>query len=176
MRSERGFSMLLVLLVVVVLSVIGVTTLTISTTELGVAGARAMQRQALAAADAGLNHFLGSSPASLVPNTYYVGASGTDPSHYVYLPPTKNQAGATVVGRYRVRTADPVPAHGGIYVFSEGEVLVDGQVAGRSVLSAIVTAIPGSGSNVAGQGQKAMSAWGTSSNMPTRTDISLIFD
>lgn len=168
--------MLLVLLVVVVLAVIGVTTLTISTTEAGVAGARAIQRQALAAADAGLNHFMGSSPASLVPHTYYVGSAGTDPSHYVDLPATKDQAGATIQGRYRVRTADPVPGHGGLYVFSEGEVLVDGHVAGRSVLSAIVTAIPGSGSNVAGQGQKAMSAWGTSSNLPSRTDISLVFE
>jgi type II secretory pathway pseudopilin PulG len=176
MSGERGFSMLLVLMVVMVLAVVGATTLAISTGEAGVANARTMQRQALAAADAGLNHLLGSAPASLTLNTYYVGSAGTDPSNYVYLPETKNAAGQTVQARYRVRTGATAPGSDSVYVFSEGEVLVGGQVTGRSLVSAIVVGKPGSGSNVAGQGQKSQGAWGTSSNLPPRTDISLVFE
>ncbi len=173
MRRERGFSMLLVLLVLIVLAIVGITALTIGNSEAGVAEARAVQRQALAAADAGLNHFLGSSPPSITPNTYYVGAAGSDPTHFVYLRETRNSVGQTMQSRYRVRTTNTAPLPNSLYVLSEGEVLVGDHVVGRSLLTAIISATPGAGSNVAGQGQKAIGAWGTSSNLPARTDISL---
>jgi len=60
-------SLLMVLLVLIALSVVGVATLTLSQTESSVAGARSYRRQALAAAEAGFNHFIGTSPANLAP-------------------------------------------------------------------------------------------------------------
>lgn len=174
MRRERGFSLLMVLLVLIALSVVGVATLTLSQTESSVAGARSYRRQALAAAEAGFNHFIGTSPANLAANTYYLGHVGTGPTAFVPLLATVNDEGKTVQAQYRVRTTDAGPSAGSFLVVSEGEVTIDGHVVGRAMVSGIVFSASASGANAVAQGQKSLGAWGTSSNLPARTDISLV--
>jgi hypothetical protein len=171
MATDRGFSMLLVIFALLAMSVAGLAAFRFGQTELGVAQSRAFQRQALTAAEAGLAHFLGNAPASIQTNVYYLGGKNS----HVYLPDTRGPSGETVRSRYRVRTepqAGPVP-HSAV-VLSEGEVLVDGHVVGRSLVSAVVTATPASGSRLVGQGQRSLGAWGTSSNLPARSDIGLV--
>ncbi len=170
MRTARGFSLLLVLFALLAMSVIGLLAFRIGQTELGTATSRAFQRQALAAAEAGLAHFIGNSPASIKLNFYYLGGA----SSYVYLPDTSGTGGETVRSRYRVRTTVAGPVADSAVVFSEGEVLVGDQVVGRSLVSAVVSATPASGSRLVGRGQKSLGAWGTSTNLPARSDIGLV--
>lgn len=169
MKEPRGFSLFLVMLVLIGMAVLGLTTLAIGTTEAGTADARAVQRQALAAADAGLNHFLGSAPAKITENEVVVGTDDT----FVPLIAAKNSRGQTVQSRYRVRTRGAAPVANGFHVESEGEVLVEGKVVGRSLIRAIVSATAGGGAKIAGSGQKSANEWGTSTNQGGRTDISL---
>ncbi|AKU90304.1 PilX N-terminal domain-containing pilus assembly protein [Vulgatibacter incomptus] len=175
-RSPRGFSLLTVLLVLVVLAIVGTMSLTLSTGQVSVATSRTIQRQALAAAEAGLSHFFGNAPTQVQADRYYVGSE----SNYVYLRNTPSETmgedGKPLQARYRVRsTADVLPVADSVLLVSEGEVLANGRVVGRSRVEAIVTASDGTGLGTVGQGQKSLGAWGTSSNLSARTDISLIF-
>lgn len=171
MGTDRGFSMLLVIFAILAVSVVGLAAFRVGQTELGVASSRALQRQALAAAEAGLAHFIGNAPSSIQTDTYYLG--GTD--SYVYLPDTRGTSGEVIRSRYRVRTeAQPGPVAHSAVVLSEGEALVNGRVAGRSLVSAVVSATPASGARLVGQGQRSLGAWGTSTNLPARSDISLV--
>ena len=174
MRTERGFSLLMVLLVLIAMSVVGVAALTMSSTESSVAGARSHRRHALAAAEAGFNHFVGTSPANLAAATYYLGHIGSGPPAFVPLLATVDDNGKTVQAQYRVRTTDAGPSAGSFVIVSEGEVTIDGQVVGRAMVSGIVFSASASGGSAVGQGQKSLGAWGTSSNLPARTDISLV--
>lgn len=59
-HDDRGFSLLLVLLSLVVIALLGTTAVVIATSDAGAAGARANRAAALAAAEAGLQAYLGS--------------------------------------------------------------------------------------------------------------------
>lgn len=177
-NGSRGFSLLTVLLILIVVAVIGTMSLNISTGQESISTSRTMQRQALAAAEAGLASFFGNAPATVVPGTYYVGSIGSDPESFIYLPGTMGRDGAGLEARYKVYATAPGPATvaDSVRLIAEGQVLSGGKVVGRSTLEAIVSATAGAALGSTGQGQKSMGAWGTSSNMPARTDISLIFD
>lgn len=169
----RGFSLLTVLLVVVVLTIAASYAYRVSAGEESVAVSRTHQRQALAAAEAGLNHFFGEAPATVQPNTWYVGSDGSDDSHFVYLADTTASNGQTIRSRYRVHSTSTGPVDGSVYVIAAGEVLSGGAVIGRSEVMAIAVATDSGAVGPAGQGQKSLGAWGTNSNLPVRSDISL---
>lgn len=59
MRPARGFSLLLVLLTLVAIAVLGTTTMVLSSSDAGAAGARANRAAALAAAEVGLTAYTG---------------------------------------------------------------------------------------------------------------------
>jgi type II secretory pathway pseudopilin PulG len=170
MRHPRGFSLLLVLLALVVMSVVGLVAFRIGQTELGVATSRGAQRQAMAAAEAGLAHFLGNAPSGIKTGVYYLGSETT----HVYLPDTTGADGRTVRSRYRVHTTVAGPVTDSAIVLSEGEALVGGSVVGRALVSAVVSATAASGNRLVYPGQKSLGAWGTSTNLPARSDIGLV--
>ena len=171
MNHERGFSLLSVLAVLLLMAIVGITSLAMSNNEASVADARSARRQALTAAEAGLNHFIGNAPAVVEPDAWYIGTATT----FLDMPAVKDSRGRTLQPRYRVRTVPGTgPVADSVVAVAEGEVVQDGSVIGRSTISAIVVARSASGSGAVGQGQKSLGAWGTSSNMPARSDISLV--
>ncbi len=171
MKQNRGFSLLATMLVMIVMAIVGVTTLALSNSEAGTAGARSMRRQALTAAEAGLNHFIGNAPAVVVPDAWYVGNA----TEFLDLPPIKDARGQELQPRYRVRTiAGAGPVADSVVAVAEGQVVQGTNVIGQATLSAIVISRAATGSGNTGQGQKSLGAWGTSSNMPARSDISLV--
>lgn len=175
-NGSRGFSLLTVLLILIVVAVMGTMSLNLSTGQESISASRTTQRQALAAAEAGLGHFFGTAPAMVEPNMYYVGSAGSDATSFVYLPDTMGRDGASLEARYRVYSTAAGPVADSVRLISEGQVVSGNKVVGRSIVEAIVSATAGTATGSYGQGQKSMGPWGTSSNMPARTDISLIFN
>lgn len=162
MRNDRGFSLLLVLLVAVLLAVVGTSAVLLGTSEVGTAGARSTRAQALAAAEAGLAHFRRVAQPSMTEARYYMGKAGNDADSFYWLPDVPGRNGETFQSRYRVRGVGPGPLPGTGLAIVEGEVLSGGQVVGRTELSVIVGK---SGiAEDAGTGQEDFSETGDSSD------------
>ena len=142
--GERGFSLLVVLLVAVVLAAAGSSAVYVATSDVGTAGARNMRAQALAAAEAGLAHFHQVAHPSLMGNAWYLGGGGDTDADFLWLPDVPGRSGETLQARYRVRGvgAGPQPhtRPGGV----GGQVLSGGQVVGRAELSVLVQTQGGS--------------------------------
>jgi type II secretory pathway pseudopilin PulG len=110
LAKDRGFSLLIVLVVLVVLAVIGVTTVTLGITEAGTAGARVNRRQALSAAEAGVNHFMGlTQPATPNADGFFIGNAGTGVDAWQWLPTVKGPRGETLQPRYQAVLAPTQP-------------------------------------------------------------------
>ena len=108
------------------------------------------------------------------PNTHYLGSVGSSDANYVYLPDAKGSNGETLRPRYKVYSLGAGPIPDSVVLVAEGQIQAGTQVVGRSTVRAIVSATAGSGGGLVAQGQKSLGPWGTSSNLPTRTDISLV--
>ncbi len=173
-RNDRGFSLLVVLLVAVVLAVVGSSAVLVATRDAGTAGARAMRVQALAAAEAGLAHFQQmASPSLIEDGTYYVGRdTGDANTDYRWLPQVPGRNGEMLDARYRVRGGGPGPLPKTGLAIVEGEVLSGGRVVGRAELSVLVKAAVLGGS--AGRNQEDHSeAGGNADGVIPTTAISL---
>lgn len=142
-RNDRGFSLLVVLLVSVILAAVASTTVVIATSDAGTASARNMRAQALAAAEAGVAHFNRVAHPSLMGDGYYLGGAGGADTDYLWLPEIPGRRGETLQARYRVRGtgAGPLPKTGHAVV--EGEVLAGGRVVGRAELAVLLKADTG---------------------------------
>ena len=179
MRSakDRGFSLLVVLLVLVVLAIIGVTTVSFSITEAGTAGARVNRRQALSAAEAGVNHFMGlSQPATPNADGFFIGNAGTGVDAWQWLPTVKGPRGEVLQPRYQVVLAPTQPAvSNSRLVEVRGEVVIDGRTVSRALLNTLVETVPGGGGGPIEQGQKSTGPLGGSSTIPIVSNISLDF-
>lgn len=162
--NERGFSLLIVLLVLVMLGMAGASAVAISNAEVGTAGARSLRVQALNAAEAGLAQFQRTAAPSRMDEGWYLG--GDD--DYFLLPATTGPSGEVVQGRYRVRGegAGALPMTGRALV--EGEVLVDGRVASRAEVAVILLADGSLGD--AGTHQEDINQTGGSADLPGAAD------
>lgn len=137
MRDERGFSLLVVLLVSVVLAAVGSSVVYVATSDVGTAGARNMRAQALAAAEAGLAHFQRVAHPSLMGDAWYLGG-GADGVDYYWLPDVPGRHGEMLQARYRVRGVGPGPLPKTGVAVVEGEVLSGGHVVGRAEVMVLV--------------------------------------
>lgn len=175
MASDRGFSLLIGLLILVILALVGSTTVLLSMNEAGTADARVMRRQALTAAEAGVNHFMGlAQPATPNADGYFIGNAGTAVDAWQWLPEIKGPRGETLQPRYQVELAATQPAIAdSALVEVRGQVLSGGTVAGRAVLYALVEARAGGGGGPTEQGQKSTGPLGGSSTIPIVSDISI---
>ena len=173
MRSDRGFTLVVVLLVAVVVAVIGSTAVVIGTQEAGTAAARNVRAQALSAAEAGLAHFEQlAQPGTIQAGAYYVGGAGSGDADYRWLPRIPGRSAEMLDARYRVRGLGPGPLPGTGLALVEGEVLSGGAVVGRASLSVVVQAV--SPASDAGRQQEDDSAAGGSADgFGTRAAISL---
>ena len=173
--NDRGFSLLIGLVILVILAVVGGVTVSASLMEAGTAGARLTRRQALTAAEAGVHHFMGlAQPA--VPNAdgYFVGHAGSGVDAWHWLPEVKGARGETMQPRYQVQVTATQPGlANSILVEIRGEVVSGGSTVGRAVLHALVEATPGGGGGPTEQGQKSTGPLGGSSSIPIISDISI---
>lgn len=177
-NDERGFSLLIGLLILVVLAVVGSSAVMFSMGEAGTAGARLMRRQALTAAEAGVHHFMGlNQPA--VPNAdgYYIGNGGSGDDAWQWLPEVKGPRGEVLQPRYQVRRLDMTPPIlDTTLVLIRGQVVSGDQVVATADLNAMVEARADGGGGPTEQGQRSTGPLGGSSTTPIVSDISLIFE
>lgn len=133
MRPDRGFSLLLVLLTLVAIAVLGTTTMVLSSSDAGAAGARANRAVALAAAEAGLAAYHGNfSPSvdcALPAGTVLL--QGDAPSVE-----TDGQPGADLLPSFTVTVGSIQTAAERCNVLSRGQVRdAAGQVIGEALLN-----------------------------------------
>jgi hypothetical protein len=176
--DERGFSLLIGMLILVVLAIVGSTTVLVSMGEAGTAGARLMRRQALTAAEAGVHHFMGlNQPATPNADGYFIGNAGTGTDAWQWLPEVQGPRGEALQPRYQVlrdNLAAPIPDT--VRVLIRGQVVSGGNVVGRADLHALIESRAGSGGGPTEQGQKSTGPLGGSSTTSIVSDISLIFE
>jgi Tfp pilus assembly protein PilX len=132
-HTDRGFSLLLVLLSLVVIALLGTTAVVIATSDAGAAGARANRAAALAAAEAGLAAYL----ANFSPSVDCAQPAGTVLlSGNAPALETNGETGADLVPSFTV-TVGPVQTHSqSCNVLSRG-ILADasGNVMGEALLT-----------------------------------------
>jgi len=173
MKGERGFTLLVVLLVAIVLAVVGSSAVLIGTRETGTAGARSLRAQALAAAEAGLAHYQQiAHPSMTVAGEYYIGGAGTADADWRWLPQVPGRSGGTLEPRYRVRGVGPGPTPETGLAVIEGQVVSGGRVIATAELSVIVKAEGGIGD--AGTHQEDYSeAGGSADGVASNSSINL---
>ncbi|WP_373044943.1 hypothetical protein [Vulgatibacter sp.] len=177
-KNERGFSLLIGMLILVVLAIVGATAVMSSIGEEGTATSRLMRRQALTAAEAGVHHFMGlQQPATPAANGFYIGNDGAGVDAWQWLPEVRGPRNEVLQPRYQVLRDPNQPAIADTtLVLIRGQVMSGGNVVGRANLHALVEASPGGGGGPTEQGQKSTGPLGGSSTIPVVSDISLIFN
>lgn len=170
-RDERGFSMLVVLLVAVILAAVGSSVVYVATSDAGTAGARNMRAQALAAAEAGLAHFNQVAHPSMMTDTWYLGGGGDTDADFLWLPDVPGRNGGTLQARYRVRGVGPGPLPKTGLAVIEGQVLSGGRIVGQAELGVLVQTQ--GGVNEAGLFQEDYSETGASADDGSNDSVEL---
>ena len=170
-RNERGFSLLVVLVVAVILTAVGASVVYLATSDAGTAGARNMRAQALAAAEAGLAHFTQVAPPSLMTETWYLGGGGDSDTDFLWLPDVPGRHGETLQARYRVRGVGPGPLPKTGLAVVEGQVQAGGRVVGRAEVAVLVQTH--GGANEAGIFQEDYSETGAAADDGSYDSIGL---
>lgn len=168
-RGARGFSLVTVLLALMLMAVAGSAAVTVGTMDVGTAQARANYQLALAAADAGLQHYATiARPSDVFQGQPLVGSrAGNAVENFVWLPGMDLDGDGTneFESRYRAWGSHPPMGTAG-FVQIEGQLLRNGDLVSTALIQVAIEARcdpnsnPQAGGSATGQGSATSSLCG----------------